>query len=98
MVKQFNSYVVCEIVTLRELGLSYKEINEKLGLKTRSTAKTGFQHFLRTNSYAAKKHPGRPEKLSKEEQRLIERKVEKDPKTRTNENIAKLFFNVKDGL
>ena len=37
--------------------------------------------FLRTNSFVAKKPPGRPEKLSEKEQRLIVRRVEKDPKT-----------------
>ena len=78
MVKPLDSYVVCKIVTLREMGLSYKEIKEKLGLKSRSTA---YQRFLRTNSYVAKKPPGRPEKLSEKEQRLIVRRVEKDPKT-----------------
>ena len=81
MVKPLDSYVVCKIVTLREMGLSYKEIKEKLGLKSRSTAQTAYQRFLRTNSYVAKKPPGRPEKLSEKEQRLIVRRVEKDPKT-----------------
>ena len=54
MVKPLDSYVVCKIVTLREMGLSYKEIKEKLGLKSRSTAQTAYQRFLRTNSYVAK--------------------------------------------
>ena len=83
MVELLDSYVVCKIVTLREMGLSYKEIKEKLGLKSRSTAQTVYQRFLRTNSYVAKKPPGRSEKLSQKEQRLIVlvRKVEKDPKT-----------------
>ena len=30
-----DSYVVCKIVTLRELSLSYEEIKEKLGLTSR---------------------------------------------------------------
>ena len=47
MVKPLDSYVVCKIVTLREMGLSYKEIKEKLGLKSRSTAQTAYQRFLR---------------------------------------------------
>ena len=63
------------------MGLSYKGFKEKLGLKSRSTAQTAYQRFLRTNSYVAKKHPGRPEKLSEKEQRLIVRRVEKDLKT-----------------
>ena len=37
--------------------------------------------FLRTNPDVAKKPPGRPEKLSEKEQRLIARRVEKDAKT-----------------
>ena len=81
MVKPLDSYVVCKIVTLREMGLSYKEIKEKLGLKFRSTAQTAYQRFLRTNSYVAKKPPGRPEKFSEKERRLIVQRVEKDPKT-----------------
>ena len=81
MVKPLNSYVLYKIVKLREMGLSYKEIKEKLGLKSRSTAQTAYQRFLRTNSYVGKKPPGRPEKLSKKEQRLIVAKSGKDPKT-----------------
>ena len=81
MVKPLDSYVVCKIVTLHEKGLSYKENKEKLGLKSRSTAQTAYQCFLRTNSNVAKKPPGRPEKLSEIEQRLKVRRVEKDPKT-----------------
>ena len=92
-----DSNVVCKIVTLREMGLSYKEIKEKLGLKSRSTAQTAYQRFLRTTSYVAKKPPGRPEKLSEKERRLIVRRVEKDPKT-TLERVRVLqnFFNVKN--
>ena len=82
MVKPLDSYVVCKIVRLREMGSSYKEYKEKLGLKSRSTAQTAYQRFLRKNSYVAKKPPGRPQKkLSEKEQRLIVRRVEKDPKT-----------------
>ena len=99
MVKQLDSYVVCRIVTLREMGLSYKEIKEKLGLKSRSTARTTYQSFLRTNSYVAKKLPGRPGKLSEKEQRLIVRKVEKDPET-TLERVRVLqnSLNVKNSF
>ena len=78
MVKPLDSYVVCKIVTLREMGLSYKEIEEKLRLRSRSTTQTAYKRFLRTNSYVAKKPPGPPEKLNEKEQRLIVRRVEKD--------------------
>ena len=81
MVQQLDSNSVCKIVTLREMCLSYKEIKEKLGLKSRSTAQTAYQRFLRTNSYVAKKPPSRPGKISEKEQKLIVRRVEKDPKT-----------------
>ena len=54
MAKPLHSYVVCKIVTLRKMGLSYKEIKEKLGLKSRSTAQTAYQRFLRTNSCGEK--------------------------------------------
>ena len=81
------------------LGISYKEIKEKLGLKSRSTAHTAYQRFLRTNSYVAKKLPGRPEILSEKEQRLIVLRVEKDLKT-TLERVRVLqnFFNVKNSF
>ena len=36
------------------MGLSYKEIKENLGLKSRSTAQTACQRFLRTNRPATK--------------------------------------------
>ena len=81
MVKPLDSYVVCKIVTLREMDLSYKETKEKLGLQSRSTAQTVYKRFLKTYSYVAKKPAGRPEKLSEKEQRLIVRRVEKGPKT-----------------
>ena len=76
MVKPLDSYVVCKIVTLREMGLSYKEIKEKLGLKSQPTAQTVYHRFLRTSSDVAKKPQGRPEKLSEKEHRLIVRRVE----------------------
>ena len=88
MVKPLDSYVVCKIVTLREMGLSYKEVEEKLGLKSQSTAQIAYQRFLRTNSYVAKKPPGRPERLSEKGQRLIVRRVEKDPKSRERPKSA----------
>ena len=78
MVKPLDSYVVCKIVTRREMGLSYKGIKEKLGLKSRSTAQTA---FFENELVCGKKPPGRPEKLSEKEQKLIVRRVEKDPKT-----------------
>ena len=70
-----------------------------MGLKFRSTARTSYQRFLRTNPYVAKKLQGRPEKLSKKEQRLIVRKVEKDPET-TLERVRVLqnSFNVKNSF
>ena len=83
MVKPLDSYAVCKIFTPREMGLSYKEIKEKFGRKSRSTAQTAYPRLLRTNSYVAKKPSGRPEeqkKLSEKEQKLIVRRVKKDPK------------------
>ena len=99
MVKPLDSYVVCKIITLREMGSSYKEIKGKLGLKSRSTAQTAYQRFLKTNSYVAKKPPGRPEKLS-EKAKTKRSKSGKRPKNniRTSKSTAKLFFNVKDSF
>ena len=95
MVEPLDSLVVCKIVTLREMGLSYKEIKEMLVFKSRSTAQTAYQRFLRTKSYVANKPPDRPEKLSDKEQRLIVRRVENDPKT-TLERVRVLqIFNLK---
>ena len=81
MVKPLDSFLVCKIVTLREIGLSYNQIKEKLGLKSRSTAQSAYKRFLKTSSYSPKKPPGRPEKLSKKDKRLIIRSVKNDPKT-----------------
>ena len=81
MVKPLDSFLVCKIVTLREIGLSYNQIKEKLGLKSRSTAQSAYKRFLKTSSYSPKKPPGRPEKLSKKYKRLIIRSVKNDPKT-----------------
>ena len=83
MVKPLDSFLVCKIVTLREIGLSYNQIKEKLGLKSRSTAQSAYKRFLKTSSYSPKKPspPGRLEKLSKKDKRLIIRSVKNDPKT-----------------
>ena len=94
MVKPLDSYGV----TLRKMGLSYKETKENLGPKSRSTAQTAYQCFLRTNSYVAKKPPCQPEKLSEKEQRLIVRRVEKDPKTLERVRVLQNSFNVNDSL
>ena len=80
MVKPLDSYVVCKIVTLRERGLS-KKLKKSSALNLDRQLKEHISVFLRTNSYVAKKPPGRPEKLSKKEQKLMIRRVEKDPKT-----------------
>ena len=102
MVKPLDSYVVCKIVTLREIGLSHKEIREKLGLKPRSTAQTAYQRFLKPNSYVAKKPPGRPEKLNEKEQeqkRPVVQRVEEDPKlTLEQVRVLQNSFNVKNSL
>ena len=107
MVKPLDSFLVCKIVTLREIGLSYNQIKEKLGLKSRSTAQSAYKRFLKTSSYSPKKPPGRPEKLSKKDKRLIIRSVKNDPKTTlqrirvkynsfaTSKSVYKLFGTVR---
>ena len=108
MVKPLDSYV-CKIDTLREMGLSYKGFKEKLGLKSRSTAQTAYQRFLRTNSYVAKKHPvhaggektPRPvRKAQRKRAKTNSSKSGKIPKNniRTSKSTAKLFFNVTDSF
>ena len=77
-----------------------KEIKEKLGLKSRSTAQTAYQRFLKTNSYVAKKPPGRPEKLSKKRAKTNSSKSGKRVKNniRTSKSTANLFQRQKQDV
>ena len=40
-----DSFIACQIVTLKKAGFSYQEIAEKLGLKAKSTAQSVFRRY-----------------------------------------------------
>ena len=48
MVKPLDSFLVCKIVTLREIGLSYNQIKEKLGLKSEKLSKKDKRLIIRS--------------------------------------------------
>ena len=100
MVKPLDSYVVCKIVTFREMGLSYKEIKEKLGLKSRSTAQTAYQRFFENELFCGEKTSRPARKAQRKRAKTNSSKSGKRPKNniRTSNSTAKLFFNVKDSF
>ena len=49
-----NSFLACQIVTLKNAGLSYQKIADELGLKAKSTAQSVYKRFIRNNSYLPK--------------------------------------------
>ena len=59
-----NSFLACQIVTLKNAGLSYQKIADELVLKAKSTAQSVYKRYIRNNSYLSKKSTGRPPKLS----------------------------------
>ena len=47
MTKPLNEFVVCQIVTLKNMGFSYQQICNRLGLHNRFTARSGYQRFFK---------------------------------------------------
>ena len=74
---------------LRELGLSYKEIEEKLGFEARLTAETGYQRFSRTNCYAAKKLSWPAKKTNRKRAETNRTKKRKGQKNNIRTNASK---------
>ena len=75
-----NSFLACQIVTLKNAGLSYQKIVDELSLKAKSTAQSVYKRYIRNNSYLPKKSTGRPPKLSKKNEKMV-RDLLEDPKT-----------------
>ena len=50
-----NSFLACQIVTLKDTGLSYQKIADEPGLKAKSTAQSVYKRYIRNNSYLSKK-------------------------------------------
>ena len=51
-----DSFIACQIVTLKEAGFSYQKIADELGLKAKSTAQSVFRRFNK-NKLFTKKNP-----------------------------------------
>ena len=79
MVKPTDSFVVSQVRTLRDQGLTFSAIAEQLNLRNRHTAMSAYCRFQRNHSYLPKKPPGRPEKLSQREQRQFASIARKSP-------------------
>ena len=80
MVKSLDSYVLCKIVTLREMCLSYKEIKEKLGHKSRSTAQTAYQRFFENELLCGQRTSGAARKAQRKRAKTNSSKSGKRPK------------------
>ena len=45
-----KSFLACQIVTLKNAGLSYQKIADELGLKAQSTAQSVYKRYIRNNT------------------------------------------------
>ncbi len=99
MVKPLDKIIICKIVTLRDVGLSWGQIANKLDRKSRSSAQSAYERFKRSMSFEAKKPTGRPEKLTEKTKKKLVRDVLKDPKT-TLERIRVIYnsFATEDSI
>lgn len=78
--KPLNQFLVCQIVTLRQMGYSFGKIQKSLNLASRQTAHSAYKRYLRTGCFAPKKSTGRPKKLTEKEERKFVSDVLKEPK------------------
>ena len=94
-----DSFIACQIVTLKKAGFSYQKIADELGLKAKSTAQSVFRRYNKNKSYLPKKSTGRPPKLSEKIQRKLVKDVLKDPTT-TLERIRVKYnsFSTKESI
>ena len=76
-----DSFIACQIITLKKEGFSYQKIADELGLKAKSTAQSVFRRYNKNKSYLPNKSTRRPPKLSEKTQRQLDKDVLKDPKT-----------------
>ena len=49
-----NSFLACQIFTLKNAGLSYQNIADELGLKAKSTAQSFYKRYIRNKFFAEK--------------------------------------------
>ena len=49
-----DSFIGCQLVTLKKAGFSYKKIADELGLKTKTTAQSVFRRYNKNKSYLQK--------------------------------------------
>ena len=47
MLAPLNSFLACQIVTLKNAGLSNQKIADELGLKAKSTAQSVYKRYIR---------------------------------------------------
>ena len=75
-----DSFITCQIVTLKKAGFSYQKIADELGFKAKSTAQSGFRRYNKNKSYLPKKSTGRPPKYSKKPKENWSKMFSKIPK------------------
>ena len=94
-----DSFIACQIVTLKKAGFSYQKIADELGLRAKSTAQSVFRRYNKNKRYLPKKSTGRLPKLSEKTQRKLVKDVLKDPKT-TLERIRVKYnsFSTKESI
>ena len=66
-----NSFLPCQIVTLKNAGLSYQKNADELGLKAKSTAQSVYKRYIRNKSNLPKISTGQPPKLSEKNREKI---------------------------
>ena len=71
MRKWLDSHVVCQIVTLKDVGFSYTENQKKLNPKSRNIVITAYKRYQKTQQYQPNKPTGRPRKLSKKDEKKL---------------------------
>ena len=55
MPAHLDSFIACQIVTLKKAGFSYQKIADELFLKAKSTAQSVFRRYNKNKSYLPKK-------------------------------------------
>lgn len=87
MGKAMPDFLVCQIVTLKEAGMTYMEIAKKLSLTSWRSAESAMRRYRKNGSFEAKKPSGRPPTLNEREARRIVGFVKRQPKL-SNEQIC----------
>ena len=99
MPASLNSFLACQIVTLKNAGLSNQKNADELGLEAKSTAQSVYYRYIRNNSYLPEKSTGRSPKLSEKTVKKLVRDVLKDPKTSLEKIRVKYnSFSTKESL